>query len=229
MLRINRKTIVVAVVPSNGAFGCWLHNFLETWLCRWCSVPVTSKRAGTHLTNLRRITGWVNPPGVISMVWQGLNSRPSDLKPTTLTVKPTTGFVKPWISQLQSTCGTRPPSTHAREGVFGMRSGLAKSEQSWNQAMETTARGERNKALYFIYTVYTSGVCLHIVSNNEPCFPIVSGRSLAFVFFIYLFSFIYFFIYRRFLTVLWFFLVLALKVRQHRNFIFLRHLEGTKH
>ena len=55
----------------------------------------------------------------------------------------------------------------------------------------------------------TSGVCLHIISNNEPCFPIVSGRSPAF-FSINLFSFIYVFICRHFPTVLCFFLVYRL-------------------
>jgi len=39
--------------------------------------------------------------------------------------------------------------------------------------------------------------CLQMISNNELCFSIVLGRSPAFVFFIYLFSLI-FFIYLRF-------------------------------
>ena len=41
-----------------------------------------------------------------------------------------------------------------------------------------------------LFTLYTRGVCIHIVINNELCFPMVSGFSPAFVFFhLFIFSF----------------------------------------
>jgi len=72
----------------------------------------------------------------------------------------------------------------------------------------------------------TSGVCSHIVSNNKPCFPIVSVRSPAFVFSIYLFSFIYIFIYGRFPLVLWFFPVFRFWCQSESKTTMLPHCLG---
>jgi len=73
----------------------------------------------------------------------------------------------------------------------------------------------------------TSEVCSHIVSNNKPCFPIVSVRSPAFVFSIYLFSFIYIFIYGRFPLVLWFFPVFRFWCQSASKTTMLPHCLGS--
>ena len=89
--------------------------------------------------------------------------------------------------------------------------------------MQFNSRIQGNKGENFergcrlsIGTVYTSRVCLHIVSNNERCFHIVSGHSPAFCFYTFIFIHL-FFIYGCFPTVLWFFLVYRFDVRQHAN------------
>ena len=78
---------------------------------------------------------------------------------------------------------------------------------------------------------YTSAVCLQNVSNDEPCFPIVSDRSPAFDFLFICFhfffsSFISILIYGCFLMVLWFFLVYQLRCPLAHKITMLPHCLG---
>ena len=77
---------------STCCFICslWLPvaSFLEARLCRWCTAPVTSKLMLILLTS----TGWQAESTHLVLFQRpgrGSNSRPEDLKPANLTIKPT--------------------------------------------------------------------------------------------------------------------------------------------